>query len=126
MIKQFLLIGAAAVALALIAASNADAVDIYGRTNAHARNFAANRPWHGQYSYTPYGMPTALVVPPNAHMETVHAWGVSQNTMYPIYHQYGRSVPAFGVPGTGGFYRTPAWPSHTDQFGVYYVRGPWD
>ncbi len=98
MIKQFILFGAAAVALAVVAASNADAFDLYGRTNAHARNFAANRPWHGQYRYTPYGQPTTLVVPPNAHMETVHSWGVSQNTMYPIYHQFGRSVPAYGVP----------------------------
>ncbi len=124
--KRFLLAGAAAIALALIAGSSADAVDVYGRTNTWARNFANNRPWHGQYAYTQYGMPVALVVPPTAHMETVNSWGVSQNTMYPIYHQYGRSAPAFGVPGRGGFYPTPQWPSHTDQFGVYYVRGPWD
>jgi hypothetical protein len=29
-------------------------------------------------------MPSAMVVPPNAHMETVHSWGVSQNLMYPM------------------------------------------
>jgi hypothetical protein len=29
---------------------------------------------------------------------------------------------------TGGgaeIHPTPYWPSHTDQFGVYPVRGPW-
>jgi hypothetical protein len=27
--------------------------------------------------------------------------------------------------GGYGFLGTPNWPSHTDQYGVYYVRGPW-
>ena len=29
-----------------------------------------------------------------------------------------------GRPGTG-FMPTPYWPSDTQQFGVYYIRGPW-
>lgn len=87
-----------------------------------AQTHAAGRPWHGQYSYTQYGQPTALVVPPNAVMQQNYSWGVSQNTMTPIYHQYGYAAqPSAG----GGFYATPIWPSHTGQFGVYPVRAPW-
>ncbi|MFO1065572.1 MAG: hypothetical protein U0892_17035 [Pirellulales bacterium] len=88
-----------------------------------AQSYAAGRPWHGNYYYLPYGQPTALVVPPTSTMQTNYSWGVSQNTMTPIYHQFGRAVPT--NPGYGVFYGTPRWPSHTDQFGVYPVRGPW-
>ena len=45
--------------------------------------------------------------------------------MTPIYHQFRRSYPGPFAGGGQGFYPTPTWPSHTDQFGVYYVRGPW-
>jgi hypothetical protein len=87
-----------------------------------AQEAAAGQPWHGQYSYTTYGQPTALVVPPTAMMQQNYSWGVSQNTMTPIYHQYGYSA----VPSAGGaFYATPRWPSNTNQFGVYPVRAPW-
>ena len=87
-----------------------------------AQSHAASSPWHGQYYYLPYGQPTALVVPPNAVMQQNYSWGVSQNTMTPIYHQYGYAAQ----PSAGGaFYATPIWPSHTRQFGVYPVRAPW-
>jgi hypothetical protein len=87
-----------------------------------AQEAAAVQPWHGQYYYLPYGQPTALVVPPTAAMQQNYSWGVSQNTMTPIYHQYG----AAAVPSAGGaFYATPRWPSSTRQFGVYPVRAPW-
>jgi hypothetical protein len=88
-----------------------------------AQNYAANRPWHGQYYYLQYGQPTALVVPPTSTMQQHYSWGVSQNTMTPIYHQFGRPLPL--TPSYGLFYGTPRWPSHTDQFGVYPVRAPW-
>lgn len=88
-----------------------------------ARNYSMNRPWHGDYYYLPYGQPTALVVPPTSTMQQNYSWGVSQNTMTPIYHQFGRSAPI--TPGYGRFFGTPRWPSHTDQFGVYPVRAPW-
>jgi hypothetical protein len=88
-----------------------------------ARNYSMDRPWHGQYYYLPYGQPTALVVPPRSTMQQNYSWGVSQNTMTPIYHQFGRSAPM--SPASGLFYGTPRWPSHTDQFGVYPVRAPW-
>ncbi|MEZ6138655.1 MAG: hypothetical protein R3C53_27540 [Pirellulaceae bacterium] len=87
-----------------------------------AQGYAANQPWHGQYYYLQYGQPTGLVVPPNAAMQQNYSWGVSQNTMTPIYHQYGYTAQ----PSAGGaFFGTPRWPSHTRQFGVYPVRAPW-
>ena len=100
---------------------------IFNRTPATigdswAQQYAAGQPWHGQYYYLQYGQPTALVVPPTATMQQNYSWGVSQNTMTPIYHQYGYAAS----PSAGGaFYATPRWPSHTRQFGVYPVRGPW-
>ncbi|QDV71031.1 hypothetical protein Poly24_47640 [Rosistilla carotiformis] len=105
--------------------SAAEAVDIYGRTNVQAMNFAATRPWHSHYQYSNWGAPVAMVVPPTAHMQTNYSWGVSQNLMYPIHHQFNRNMPQpMGVP-YGQFRPTPHWPSHTDQFGVHYIRGPW-
>ncbi len=47
-----------------------------------------NRPWHGHYYHQMYGQPLALVVPPTASMRQTFSWGVSQNLMYPLYHQY--------------------------------------
>lgn len=73
-----------------------------------------------------WGQPTALVTPPTAHMRQTYSWGVSQNLMYPIHHQFGRSVNSPGAASKGAFRKTPwPWPSNTDQFGYYYVRGPW-
>lgn len=88
-----------------------------------ARNQAAQRPWHGGYYYLRTGQPTALVVPPTVTMQSNFSWGVSQNTMTPVYHQFG-GVPPNGAGG-GVFRATPYWPTHTEQFGVYPVRGPW-
>ena len=90
------------------------------------RYYAAQRPWHGPYAYTPWGMPTALVVPPNSKMHTSFSWGVAQSEMIPIYHQFHRDYPGpLAVGGGAAIYPTPYWPSHTDQLGVYPVRGPW-
>lgn len=83
------------------------------------------RPWHGGYYQQQYGQPLALVAPPNVEMRQTLSWGVSQNLMYPMPHQFGRSANFPGAAGRGMFRPTPPWPSHTDQFGVYYVRGPW-
>jgi len=93
--------------------------------NRWGERFARTMPWHGQYYYHSWGAPTALVVPPTANMQTSLGWGVAQTTMMPIYHQFSRPYPgnAAGVGNT--FLPTPRWPSHTDQFGIYYVRGPW-
>ena len=71
------------------------------------------------------GAPVSLVVPPTANMQTSMGWGVAQTEMMPIYHQFSRPYPGDGEGLGVGFLSTPRWPSHTDQFGVYYVRGPW-
>jgi hypothetical protein len=88
-----------------------------------ARNQAAQRPWHGGYYWMRTGQPTALVVPPVVTMQQNYSWGVSQNINTPVYHQFG-GVPPNGAGG-GMFRGTPYWPTHTDQFGIYPVRGPW-
>jgi hypothetical protein len=96
------------------------------RADRLARYYAAHRPWHGPYAYTQWGVPVSLVVPPTANMHTSLAWGVSQSEMVPIYHQFYRDYPGeFAGGPTEPFLPTPYWPSHTDQFGVYPVRGPW-
>jgi len=95
------------------------------RADVIARYYAAQRPWHGPYAYTPWGVPVALVVPPNSKMHTSLAWGVSQSEMVPIYHQFHRDYPGMAIGGGAEIYTTPYWPSHTDQLGVFPVRGPW-
>ena len=88
--------------------------------------FARTQPWHANYYYSYWGAePVGLVVPPTANMQTTYGWGVSQTSMTPIYHQFRRPYPGGGVGGGSGFRSTPRWPAHMDQFGVYYIRGPW-
>lgn len=85
---------------------------------------AARYPWHGAYYDPAWGAPTALVVPPTASLQTKWSWGVTGTDVVPIYHQFGRQYP--GPYGGGyGFIPTPTIPGSTDEFGVYYVRGPW-
>ena len=91
---------------------------------------AQQRPWHGNYSHTATGLPVPLVVPPTAHMMSAYSWGVAQTEIRPIYHQFGRTFTGGDgseVDVTSGkyFHPTPLWPSHTDQFGIYPVRGPY-
>jgi hypothetical protein len=82
--------------------------------------------WHGDYYHPAYGRPVALVVPPTAGRQTDYHWGVAGYRTTPIYHQFRRGFPGeiFGS-GPTIFRPTPRWPSDTNQFGVYYVRGPW-
>ena len=123
MMKSSLLALAAVATLSIAAAGDAQAEHPYTYTDAWAAQAAATYPWHGAYYHQQYGTPVALVVPPTSHMRQTYSWGVSQNLMYPIHHQFERPVSA---PGYGGYFLpTPHWPSHTDQFGIYYVRGPW-
>ena len=120
------IISACMIALAIASAQdNAKATDPYGMTNIWSHNFAMDRPWHGGYYQQNWGQPLAVVVPPTAHMQQSYSWGVSQNLMYPIHHQYQRSATSPGAARRGAFRPTPPWPSHTDQFGYYYIRGPW-
>lgn len=125
MLRKCILAAGLIAAASATSGREASATDPYAVTHLWNQNFAMDRPWHGPYYHIGYGQPLALVVPPTAHMRQTLSWGVSQNKMYPIHHQFGRSASSPGVLPPGSFLPTPAWPSHTDQFGVYYVRGPW-
>ncbi|TWU00927.1 hypothetical protein [Stieleria varia] len=125
MIRRIILAAGLAVVALAGAQQDATAGDPYGMTQVWAHNFAMDRPWHGGYYNQNYGQPLAVVVPPTAHMRQTYSWGVGQNLMYPIHHQYGRSANSPGAAPAGSFRPTPPWPSHTDQFGYYYIRGPW-
>jgi hypothetical protein len=111
-------LGLMIVAGSLLTAASAEAGDLYAQWRA------SHSSWHGPYYHTDYGSPVALVVPPTVKMQTSWSWGVAQTERYPIWHQFKRPLPA---PYGGGMamFPTPLWPSHTDQFGVYYVRAPW-
>ena len=108
-------------------------IDPWARADWIAQQRAARQSWHAGYYHTSWGGPVALMVAPTARMQTRWGWGVAQSTMSPIYPQFKRPYPGpvggamGGVMGTGTnpLLPTPRWPSHTDQFGVYYVRGPW-
>jgi hypothetical protein len=124
--KKLLLLGICTAAL--VATTFATPSEAVGNdwSNRKAQWFAMQYPWHAQYAHWRYGQPVALVVPPTANAQTSWSWGVGSARMTPLYHQYGRPYPGDG----GGrdmcpFYPTPHWPSSTDQFGVYYIRGPW-
>ncbi len=90
-----------------------------------ARRQAARHSWHGGYYHSAWGMPVALVVPPTAEFQTHWGWGVGNTRVTTIWHQFQRGYPGPGQFERGTFRPTPPWPSDTDQFGVYYVRGPW-
>jgi hypothetical protein len=81
--------------------------------------------WNGGYNETSYGMPLALVVPPTAEYQTHWGWGVGNTRVTPNVAQFGRNWPGPTAYTPRAFRPTPPWPSDTDQFGVYYVRGPW-
>jgi hypothetical protein len=116
---------AGALAIALMWVSSASAVGPFARVanDQYNRWVASQRPWHGGYSYLPYNEPAALVVPPTVESHTEYSWGVAQTEIRPVWHQFGPQYP--GGSYGGPFRATPYWPSHTDQFGVYYVRSPW-
>lgn len=116
--------------------SGAEAFELRGRrcppnrsTNGASRSYGSSYAstygwnWHGDYYHTAWGTPVALVVPPTAQYQTNWGWGVGNTRMSRI-SQFQRPWPGPYAPGPG-FRPTPNWPSDTDQFGVYYVRGPW-
>jgi hypothetical protein len=116
-----------AIALAIFAAAGSTAMAHWPLWNHEA--WAARRgqslPWHNAYYHAAYGEPIALVVPPTAEYQSHYGWGVGATRVEPIYHQFGRRYPGAAAGAYGYFYPTPAWPSDTNQFGVYYIRGPW-
>ncbi len=95
--------------------------DSHGLLGKHRTAASA---WNGNYYHSQWGRPVALVVPPTAGMQSHYAWGVAQTRRTPVYSQFQAEFPGYGV-WPGQFSPTPLWPSDTDQFGVYYVRGPW-
>lgn len=119
--KSRLLLAAVVVA-ATVCGSTASAIGPFDRM--YARRVSAGTPWDQGYYNMVWGEPVALVVPPVAKAETRWAWGVGQTTVRPIWHQYHRTYPG-PYAGGRGFQATPRWPSNTDQFGVYSIRGPW-
>ena len=121
--KKFALCLLAGAVLSL--AASATQVQAGELANYRGARFAQTMPWHGDYYYTAWGVPVSLVVPPTAHMHREMGWGVSQTTMYPIWHQFKRGYNGEFETGGKQFLPTPLWPSHTEQFGVYYVRGMW-
>ena len=88
------------------------------------RQHAAQTSWNGVYGHQHTGTPIALIVPPTATTMRIHNWGVSGNLIVPLYHQFSLN-PGSGTTVRGPFKKTPMYPSSTEQFGVYYIRGPW-
>jgi hypothetical protein len=109
------------VASVMVASVQAGNGSLKGR---RAERMSQSTSWHGGYYDPAWGSPVALVVPPTAENQTKWSWGVGNTKVVPIWHQFDR--PYYGEGGGGGTFRgTPLWPSSTDQFGDYYVRGPW-
>ncbi|MFT5526629.1 MAG: hypothetical protein ACI9HK_004606 [Pirellulaceae bacterium] len=126
MMKKYLL---PLLALLLVATiSNVVQAENWRRGERLAQHYQGTRAWHGPYYQEEWGAPLPLVVPPTARMSTSWSWGVAQSEVRPIYHQFQRNYPGQYESHGGaqqGFQPTPQWPSHTDQFGVYYIRSPW-
>ncbi len=117
--KRFSIIAAALALSALGPVDSAEAIGPWGCRHADS-------PWHAGYYHAAWGTPVALVVPPTAEYQTHWGWGVGNYRITPIRPQFKRNWPGPGQYDPQGFKPTPPWPSDTDQFGVYYVRGPWN
>ncbi len=96
----------------------AQTADAAGRWRG--RWFGGGAAWQGGYAHPAWGTSVALVVPPTARFQTHYQWGVPSAYMTRIGPQMGPGtvIPYGGRP-------TPAWPGHTNQLGVYPLRGPW-
>jgi hypothetical protein len=105
-------------------------IDPAMRADWIAQQRAAQQSWHAGYYHTEWGAPVALMVAPTVRTHTRWSWGVAQTNVMPLYHQFERPYPGpvmgaeYGGPASP-LLPTPRWPSHTDQFGVYPIRGPW-
>jgi hypothetical protein len=117
---------ASAMAMAALAPlADEAAAGEWRRADVVAAYHAGWIPWNAPYCYTPYGVPTALVVPPTANAQTSWGWGVGRTQMSPIHHQFARPYPGDSGPDIREHYPTSPWPSHTNQFGIYYIRAPY-
>jgi hypothetical protein len=81
--------------------------------------------WHGDYYDTAWGMPVAVLVPPQARTQTNYAWGIGGTTVTAVQPQFKHIEPPYSKYNRDAFQPTPPWPSNTNQFGDYYIRGPW-
>jgi hypothetical protein len=119
--KRSLLIGVAGLVLVGLAAVDSAQALIYtvrclGREGC---------PWHANYYNPAWATPVALVVPPTAEAQIGWGWGVGNTRVSPICPQFHRNWPGPTGYDPRIFRPTPRWPSDADQFGFYYVRGPW-
>ena len=123
--KHIFLIAAAA---ALLAAGSwtDEAVAAFGSLRGRVAYYQSQAySWHGGYYDAAWGVPVAVVVPPTAENQAHWGWGVGATRITPIQHQFQRDYPGPGSYNRSWFHPTPPWPSSTDQFGDYYIRGPW-
>jgi hypothetical protein len=123
--RRFHLLAALGCLTMLILATSMAWAEDGGLAARCAYKHAPCSPWHGYYYDPAWGMPIALVVPPTAETQTHYGWGVGNTRVTTIYHQFHRDYGGPGVYNRRNFLPTPPWPSDTDQFGVYYIRGPW-
>ena len=65
-----------------------------------------------------------LVVPPTVHRQYQLNSFAGGDRISRIHAQFDRSWPGPGYYDPRGFQPTPRWPTDTEQFGDYYVRGP--
>ncbi len=112
-------------AVTLLSLGLADAASAGERILVRRDRGTPSTPWHGDYYEAAWGVPVALVVPPTAEYQTNYRWGVGGYRVTPISPQFQRGYPGPASPDGVNFLPTPPWPSDTNQFGVYYVRGPW-
>jgi hypothetical protein len=120
--KQFFSLSFAILFFFLAAGSSREAAaGVRGRI---ANRGAVAYGWHGDYYDAGWGSPVAVVVPPGARTQGNLGSGVGQTTVTPIQSRFGpypiESDDSQRVP----MQPTPRWPSNTDQFGDYYIRGP--
>ena len=89
------------------------------------RERANATPWNGAYRHQAYSTPLAVIVPPTATTYRSLGWGVSKNVVSPLYHQFQLGAPRARKAGYGPYKSLPMYPSSSDQYGAYYIRGPW-
>jgi hypothetical protein len=81
--------------------------------------------YQGVYYDVAWGMPLAIVVPPNARTQTDYSWGVPSTRISPIDSQFQFQYPAPASSYRMGQYPpAPPQPSDTQQIGDYYIRAP--
>ncbi len=121
--KRFLLL--ALLSVVVVGVAKVESASAWERGTRRAATMSPNECWHGPYYHIAWGMPLALVVPPNAERQVHWGWGIGNTRITPIWPQYSLGYPAPGQFGPAAIRPTPRWPSDLDQFGVYYIRGPW-